>query len=74
MGYPDGVKGYHLCNSATGAFFIACDVIFDENLQTSDNNNNEEEEPVVPLSPPLSLHQALRQQQAQCLEHLLLLW
>jgi hypothetical protein len=30
MGYPEGTKGYRLCDQVTGAFFTARDVIFDE--------------------------------------------
>ena len=32
MGYPPGVKGYHVRDVKTGQFFASHDVIFDENL------------------------------------------
>ena len=46
MGYPDGVKGYRVCDMTNGAFFTARDVIFDETLPpttVSDSDDSEEE-------------------------------
>ena len=45
MGYPDGVKGYCLWDLLTGTFFVARDVIFNENAPTlmPDSDSNEEE-------------------------------
>ena len=54
MGYPEGVKGYRLCDTTSGAFFVARNVIFDEDFRgTEDEEGEDEDEPALPL-PPLS--------------------
>ena len=59
MGYPDGVKGYRVHDRSSGAFFTACDVIFDEQNPTlaDDSDDSEEEDsspshPTPPTIPP----------------------
>ena len=59
MGYPDGVKGYRLWGLLTGTFFVARDVIFNENVPTlmPDSDSNEEEgmspsSPLPDTAPP----------------------
>ena len=61
MGYPDGTKGYRLCDKLTGTFFVARNVIFDENLPSvmyhSDSDDESDDAPVSAPSatpPPLS--------------------
>ena len=61
MGYPDSVKGYRVRNCSSGAFFTACDVIFDEQNPTlvDDSDDSEEEDsspshPTPPTIPPLT--------------------
>jgi hypothetical protein len=49
MGYPPGVKAWHCCDSATGAFFNSCDIIFDESFSnrpfplTDDDDDDDKE-------------------------------
>ena len=52
MGYPEGVKGYCLHDSGSGAFLVACDVIFDEDLLGNVTDDDEEEESIAPPTPP----------------------
>ena len=59
MGYPEGVKGYRLRDSSTGAFFVACDIIFDEDLLGNITDDDEEEESVVPPTPSTATPQAV---------------
>ena len=61
MGYPDGVKGYQVHDPTTGAFFIAHNVKFNEELPAiADSDSNDDEDntttsmlsansPVVPI-------------------------
>ena len=50
MGYPEGVKGYHLRDTTSGAFFVARDVIFDEDFGgTEDEEGEDEDEPAHAL-------------------------
>lgn len=62
MGYPDGTKGYCLWDKDTGTFFIARDMIFNENLpsvtiQHSDSKDKDDsahnalQPPTVALTP-----------------------
>ena len=52
MGYPDGVKGYRVCNMTNRAFFMARDVIFDETLPpTMVSNSNDFEEELTGMEP-----------------------
>lgn len=58
MGYPEGTKGYHLRNKDSGTFFIAHDIILDENLPSlthitdsdSDNDTTPASAPTVPTA------------------------
>ena len=52
MDYPEGVKGYRLHDSSTGTFFIACDVMFDEDLLGNATDEDNEDESVTSSSPP----------------------
>lgn len=57
MGYPEGVKGYHLCDATSGTFFVAHDIIFDEDLRNAgDEEDEDKDEPMPPLllSPTLT--------------------
>ena len=59
MGYPEGVKGYCLRDSSTGAFFVARDVIFDKDLLGNVTDDDEEEESVAPPTPSTATPQAV---------------
>ena len=48
MGYPEGVKGYHLRDSGSSTFFIVRDVIFDKDLLGNVTDNEKEEESIAP--------------------------
>ena len=52
MDYPEGMKGYCLHDSGSGAFFVVCDVIFNEDLLGNVTDNDKEEESVAPPTPP----------------------
>jgi hypothetical protein len=59
MGYPDGTKGYRLRDMVTGAFFIARDVIFNENLpsvthahDSEESDDDEHDSPASHVPPP----------------------
>ena len=56
MGYPEGVEGYHLHDTTSGTFFIACDVIFNEDLGSAgDEEDEDEDEPMLPSPLPPTL-------------------
>ena len=57
MGYPEGVKGYCLHDSSSGAFFITFDVIFDEDLLGNVTNDDDEEESIASPHPPTAKSQ-----------------
>ena len=52
MGYPEGVKGYRLCDTTSSAFFVAHDIIFDEDFGgTEDEEGEDKDEPALSLPP-----------------------
>ena len=58
MGYPEGIKGYHVWDKTSQVFFIARDVEFNENISglhlTSDTDSEEDEEEASPVSNHIS--------------------
>jgi len=53
LGYPEGTKGYRLRDKVTGTFFVARDVIFDENLPSiASVHDSDDDDDVVPPPPP----------------------
>lgn len=50
LGYPDGTKGYRLRDTASGAFFIARDVIFNERITDEASDSESETGDEVPVT------------------------
>jgi hypothetical protein len=57
MGYPEGVKGYRVRDAATGTFFTARDIIFDEGSSPpADSESDDDDENSIDTVPdPMSL-------------------
>lgn len=54
LGYPEGIKAYHVWDETSEVFFVARDVEFDENIpglhSSSDTDSEEDEEETSPVS------------------------
>ena len=69
MGYPDGVKGYHVRDRSSGSFFVSRDVLFDEGGSGLDVDGDApplfdfspglEDDPIDDASPPVPVDDAL---------------
>jgi len=51
LGYPEGTKGYYLYDISSGAFFVACDIIFDERMSSHEDSSDSDDRPNNTLAP-----------------------
>lgn len=59
MSYPKGVKGYCLCDSGSGTFFVVRDIIFNKDLLGNITDDDEKEESIAPPTPPTVTSQTI---------------